>query len=229
MITRAVAALIYLVAACMPATAQTAPDPTDVAPAAEPAPAADPAHATGTPDIPGLNIVWLTPWGRPELARAWRNIIVHQMEGPGGSARRMALKQMEKPDRRGATVWVDTDGTVYWAVVEFAAPTHFKGNRNDNKYVDNSTTFHQMDNADSIGVEFAGNYPNVRRPATQAQIEAWLILAKVLQARYGIPAANIYAHAWVDYKDRRYCEGCELAALARAASGIPDSRLAKIR
>ena len=185
----------------------------------------DPAHASGTPDIPGLNIVWLTPWGRPALAREWRNIIVHQSEGPAGSARRMALKQMEKPDRRGATIWVETDGTVYWSVVEFAAPGHLKSNRNDNKYVDNSTTFQQINNADSIGVEFVGNYPNVRRPVTQAQADAWLILAKVLQTRYGIPAENIYAHAWVAYKDRRYCEGCTLATLARAASGIPDARL----
>ena len=168
MIRQAIGAFIYLVAICTPAVAQMTPDP---------------AHASGTPDIPGLNIVWLTPWGRPALAREWRNIIVHQSEGPAGSARRMALKQMEKPDRRGATIWVETDGTVYWSVVEFAAPGHLKSNRNDNKYVDNSTTFQQINNADSIGVEFVGNYPNVRRPVTQAQADAWLILAKVLQTQ----------------------------------------------
>ncbi|WP_441261154.1 peptidoglycan recognition protein family protein [Bradyrhizobium sp. 521_C7_N1_3] len=210
--TKHLTAVVYLFAICTQAAAQTAADPT---------------QAIGTPDIPGLNIVWLAPWGRPELARPWRNIIVHQSEGPPGSAQRMALKQMETPDRRGATVWVETDGTVYWSVVEFAAPKHVRGNRDDSKYIDNRATFHQIDNADSIAVEFVGNYPNVRRPVTQAQADAWLILAKVLLARYSIPAENIYAHAWVDYKDRRYCEGCELAALARAGRKILGSRLAR--
>ena len=40
-----------------------------------------------------------------------------------------------------ATVWVETDGTVYWAVAENLVPTHTDGaNRNDNKYIDNSKT-----------------------------------------------------------------------------------------
>src|SRR6187402_1448239 len=97
------------------------------------------ARARGTPDIPGLNIVWLTPWGDLALAREWRHIVVHQSEGSAGSAYRGALAQMARPDRRGTTVWVETDGTVYWAVAEFAVPKHLRdGNRNDNKYIDNS-------------------------------------------------------------------------------------------
>ena len=77
-----------------------------------------------------------------------------------------------------------------------------------------SAEFDALNN--SIGVEFTGNYPNVRKPATEAQIEAWRILVRVLQARYGVPTDRIFAHNWIDYKDRRYCEGCALAAIARA-------------
>ena len=40
-------------------------------------------------------------------------------------------------------VWVETDGTVYWAVAEDLIPTHGEGgDRNDNKYIDNAKTFH---------------------------------------------------------------------------------------
>ena len=52
-------------------------------------------------------------------------------------------------------------------------------------------------------------------PATREQAQAWLILVRFLQERYDIPVENIYAHNWIDFKDRRYCEGCELATLAR--------------
>src|SRR5262249_7846998 len=41
-----------------------------------------------------------------------------------------------------------------------------------------------------------------------------LALVRLLQERYGIPTENIYAHNWIDFKDNRYCEGCELATLA---------------
>lgn len=174
------------------------------------------ARARGTPDIPGLNIVWLVPWGPLENARDWRNIVVHQSEGAAGSAWRNAVAQSQRPDRRGTTIWVETDGTVYWSTAEFAVPNHLRdGNRKDNKFIDNSATYQQVDNASSIGVEFVGNYPNVRRPPTEAQIAAWRILVRVLQVRYGIPDHRVYAHNWIDYKDRRYCEGCELARLAR--------------
>jgi N-acetyl-anhydromuramyl-L-alanine amidase AmpD len=67
----------------------------------------------------------------------------------------------------------------------------------------------------SIGVEFAGNYPDVTRPATEAQIAAWRILVRILRARYGISPGHVYAHNWIDFKDARYCEGCALATLAR--------------
>ena len=67
----------------------------------------------------------------------------------------------------------------------------------------------------SIGVEFAGNYPDVAAGPTEAQVAAWRILVKVLRARYGIPLERVYAHNWIDYKDARYCEGCALAKMAR--------------
>jgi hypothetical protein len=174
------------------------------------------AHASGTPEIPGLKMVWLAPWGEPAKAHPWKNIIVHQTEGPAGSARGGAAEQAKKPTRRGVTAWVETDGTVYWAVPENLVPTHGDGaNRNDNKYIDNRPTYRQVIGSNSIGVEFAGNFPDVARGPTEAQIAAWRILVAVLRARYGIPAERVYAHNWIDYKDARYCEGCALATLAR--------------
>lgn len=174
------------------------------------------ARSSGTPDIPGLKIVWLAPWGDVAKAHAWRNIIVHQTEGPAGSARGGAEAQAKNPTRRGVTVWVETDGTVYWAVAENLVPTHGDGaNRNDNKYIDNRSTYRQVVRDNSIGVEFTGNYPDVTTGPTEAQVAAWKILVKVLRARYDIPAGHVYAHNWIDYKDARYCEGCWLATLAR--------------
>jgi len=174
------------------------------------------AKSSGTPDIPGLKMVWLAPWGDVAKAHPWANIIVHQTEGPAGSARGGALEQSKNPTRRGVMVWVETDGTVYWAVADNLVPTHTDGaDRNDNKYIDNSKTYHRVNKDTSIGVEFAGNYPDVTRPATDAQIAAWRILVKVLMARYDIPLDHVYAHNWIDYKDARYCEGCALATLAR--------------
>jgi hypothetical protein len=174
------------------------------------------ARSSGTPEIPGLKMVWLGPWGEVSKAHPWRNIIVHQTEGPAGSARSGAEAQAKNPTRRGVTVWVETDGTVYWAVPENLVPTHGDGaNRNDNKYIDNGPTFRQVVGSNSIGVEFAGNYPDVTRGATEAQIAAWRILVRLLRARYDIPLERVYAHNWIDYKDARYCEGCALAILAR--------------
>jgi N-acetylmuramoyl-L-alanine amidase len=174
------------------------------------------ARGAGTPDIPGLKMVWLAPWGDLAKAHPWKNIIVHRTEGPAGSARGGATEQAKNPTRRGVMVWVETDGTVYWAVPDNLVPTHTDGgDRNDNKYIDNSKTYHQVNKDTSIGVEFAGNYPDVTREATEAQVAAWRILVKVLRARYGIPLDRVYAHNWIDFKDARYCEGCALATMAR--------------
>ena len=203
MMLRVLAILLWLVVILNPASAETL----DLAAIA---------HATGTPDIPGLKMVWLAPWGDVSKAHPWKNIIVHRTEGPTGSARGGATEQNRNPTRRGVMVWVETDGTVYWAVPENLVPTHTDGgDRNDNKYIDNSKTYHQVNKDTSIGVEFAGNYPDVTREATEAQVVAWRVLVKVLRARYGIPLDHVYAHNWIDFKDARYCEGCALATLAR--------------
>ncbi|TAK48034.1 MAG: N-acetylmuramoyl-L-alanine amidase [Xanthobacteraceae bacterium] len=181
------------------------------------------ARASGEPRIPGLTIVYLHPLGAPEAANRWDNIIVHQTEGPPGSARIGAAAQAKNPARRGVTVWVETDGTVIWAAPEYAVPTHGDGaNRNDNRYVDNRATYRAVLARNSIGVEFSGNYPDVTAPATEAQVAAWRVLVRFLQERYAIPPERIYAHNWIDYKDARYCEGCALATLARELGYRPS-------
>ena len=201
---RAIAVLQILLALAAPAMAQS---PTSFETAA---------RSRGTPDIPGLNMVWLVPWTDLRHARDWRNIVVHQSEGAVGSAFSNAVAQMKRQNRKGVTIWVETDGTAYWSAAEWAVPNHLRdGNRNDNKYIDNASTYRQIDNESTIGVEFVGNYPNVRKPPTEAQIAAWRVLVRVLQLRYDIPTERVFAHNWIDYKDRRYCEGCELARIAR--------------
>ena len=62
------------------------------------------ARTSGEPQIPGLTIVYLHPLGLPADAVKWRNIIVHQTEGPAGSAKSMALAQAKNPTKRGVTV-----------------------------------------------------------------------------------------------------------------------------
>jgi hypothetical protein len=182
------------------------------------------ARSAGTPQIPGLTIVYLSPLGDPALAR-WQNIILHQTEGPAGSAAALARQQAASPAKRGVMLWVESDGTVTWAVSETAITTHGDGaNRNDNKYIDNTKTYRQVVRTNSIGVEFTGNYPDVRKPPTPEQFTACLALVRFLQERYGIPVERVYAHNWIDYKDARYCEGCELAARARAQAYIPTPR-----
>ena len=92
------------------------------------------ARQSGEPRIPNLTIEYLHPLGNPADARHWKHIIAHQTEGPAGSARALANEQARNPTRRGVMLWVETDGTVYWATAETAIPTHGDGaNRNDNK------------------------------------------------------------------------------------------------
>jgi hypothetical protein len=188
------------------------------------------AKSTGEPRIPGLTIVYLHPLGSPAEANRWQNVIVHQTEGPPGSAQALALQQSKNPTKRGVMIWVETDGTVYWSTAETAIPTHGDGaNRNDNRYIDNSKTYHSVVRTNSIGVEFVGNYPDVGARATREQRQAWLLLVRFLQERYDIPPEHIYAHNWIDFKDRRYCEGCELATLARRLGYQPGQQAPKDR
>ena len=111
----------------------------------------------------------------------WRNIILHQTEGAPGAARSLAETQAKNPTRRGVTLWVETDGTVYWATPETIVTTHGDGaNRNDNKYIDNSTTNRQVTRVNSIGVEFNVKAPDVRVPPTPEQFAASLLLVRFL-------------------------------------------------
>jgi hypothetical protein len=183
------------------------------------------AKQPGRPQIEGLNIVYLNPLGDPAHANGWKNIIVHETEGPPGSGRREADDQFANPTKRGVTLWVETDGTVYWSTAENIIPTHGDGaNRDDNKYIDNAKTFHAVVKTNSIGVEFVGNFPDVAKSATPEQVKAWSLLVRFLQERYGILPEHIYAHNWIDFKDRRYCEGCDLATLARKINFQPSNR-----
>jgi hypothetical protein len=191
---------------------------------AEPASFADTVKQAGTPQVPGLTIVYLTPLGNPSGA-PWQHIIAHQTEGPDGSASAMAGAQFANPAKRGVTLWVETDGTAYWSTPETAITTHGDGaNRNDNRYIDNSKTYRKVVRTNSIGVEFVGNHPDVRKPVSSQQMQAWLVLVRFLQERYGIPAEGVYAHNWIDFKDQRYCEGCELAEAARKLGYVPTAR-----
>ncbi len=186
------------------------------------------ARSAGTPQIPGLHIVYLSPLGDPKQA-PWQNIILHQTEGPAGSAAALARQQAANPTKRGVTLWVETDGTVYWATPETFVTTHGDGaNRNDNKYIDNAGTHRQVVRTNSIGIEFAGNYPDVAKPLTPEQFTAGLALVRFVQERYGIAAGRVYAHNWIDYKDARYCEGCALAERVRAQAYVPTIPTAAI-
>jgi hypothetical protein len=180
------------------------------------------ARAAGTPQVPGLTIVYLSPLGDPAAANKWQHIVIHQMEGPPGAAKNAALAQARNPARRGVTLWVETDGIVYWSVPESAIPTHGDGaNRNDSKYVPNLSTYRRVLKENSLGIEFSGNFPDVAKPATPEQFEALRKLLPFLQERYAISPDKIYAHNWIDYKDHRYCEGCDLANAARALNYQP--------
>ena len=180
------------------------------------------AHTSGRPQIPGLRIVYLVPLGDPAAANRWENILAHQTEGPAGAAKNLALAQFANPTKRGVMIWVETDGTIYWATAENAIPTQGDGaNRNDNKYIDNGPTYHAVVKTNTVGVEFNGNYPDVAKSPTAEQEQAWRVLARFLQERYAIPATRIYAHNWIDFKDARYCEGCGLATLARQMAYVP--------
>jgi len=156
------------------------------------------AASTGTPQIAGLAIVYLSALGDTAQARHWKHIIIHQMEGPAGAAKNAAHAQAKSPTRRGTTLWVETDGTVYWSVPETAIPTHGDGaNRKDNKYIPNLATYRRVVKDNSLGIEFSGNFPDVRKPATRAQHDALTKLLPFLQQRYNIAPENIYAHNWI--------------------------------
>ena len=109
---RLVAAALFALAISVPASAQT-PDLAAIA------------RSSGTPDIPGLKMVWLSPWGDLAKSHPWRNIIVHQTEGPAGSARGGAQEQFKNPTRRGVMVWVAMGSFLLWLLTDGRWPVQF--------------------------------------------------------------------------------------------------------
>ena len=91
------------------------------------------ASSAGTPQIPGLHIVYLAPLGNPARGAVEEHHRCIRPKGPPGSARALAAAQAKNRRKRGVTLWVETDGTVYWSTPETAITTHGDGaNRNDN-------------------------------------------------------------------------------------------------
>ena len=122
------------------------------------------ARASGTPDIPGLKMVWLAPWGElvksPSLAQHHR--APDRRAGRLGARRRAGAGEEPDPARRHG-LGRDRRHGVLGGRRNISFPTHGDGaNRNDNKYIDNRPTYRQVVGDNSIGVEFAGNYPDVR-------------------------------------------------------------------
>jgi hypothetical protein len=80
------------------ATAGPWPGALDPVGAGEPSPSfRELAKRPGEPQLTGLKIIYLHPLGNPADANKWRYIIVHQTEGPPGSARSLALAQSKNP------------------------------------------------------------------------------------------------------------------------------------
>ena len=185
------------------------------------------AKSAGQPQIPGLRIVYLTPLGDPAQA-PWKNIILHQTEGAPGSARAMAKARRSNPKARRDAVGRNRR---HGLLVGAGDRRHHPWRRRQPQRQQVHRQFQDLppgDRINSIGVEFNGNAPDVRAPPTPEQFAAGLLLVRFLQERYGIPAERIYAHNWIDYKDARYCEGCELAERARAQAYRPVAA-AKLR
>ena len=143
-------------------------------------------------------------------------------------ARRVRSRRRRRKIRRkrGVTLWVETDGTIYWSTPETAITTHGDGaNRNDNKYIDNSKTYPP---GRSRTIRSASNSSEIIRtcakPATPEQVAAWLDPGAVPAGALWHSGENIYAHNWIDYKDHRYCEGCELAERRTRQSRQPKRR-----
>ena len=111
-----------------------------------------------------------------ELAKAhpWHNIIVHQTEGPRArpAAARGGVKGI--PTRRGVTVRVETDGTDYWAGRKICADPSDGGDRNDNKYIDNTQDLRRGDQDTSIGSSSRqrSDVANARRGADR-RVDSW--------------------------------------------------------
>lgn len=184
------------------------------------------AKATGRPEIPGLEGKghFMVPLQAPETLPKRVAIIMHQTEGSYAVGH--ARAQMSRPNKVGTTIWVERDGTFYWAAPESANPKHIRSGsslRGDNKYIDNSQTRGVITSENTIGIEFAGNPPGrLQNPLTAEQLDTAAKLGRFLQERYNIPSDKVYAHSWVQHKAEssarvadRYVEGAAAANVVR--------------
>jgi len=161
----------------------------------------------GHAEIPGLKMSLAAPWGRAprEVAKAsCAHLIVHQTRG-----RRLGRggAQGQGKNRRGsaATGWVRgrNDGTVVvlgGAKDLVAGAMAEPGQPQRNKYLAKGPTFRQVgSHRNSIGVEleFAGNYPDVTRGATEAagSTGGRILVRPTLRARLW--------HRWVERGSKR--------------------------
>ena len=144
---------------------------------------------------------------------------MHQTEGPAGSAHAMAKRQAANPKVRGVTLWVETDGTVVLVGAgdrdpdcTATAPTATTTSTSPTSppTATSSTPIRSASSSSAI-------FPTCESPRPSSRWRPGWCLVKFLQERYGIPVEQVYAHNWIDYKDHRYCEGCELAQRARRA------------
>ncbi len=174
------------------------------------------ARGSGTPDIPGLKMVWLAPWGDLRNAHPWRNIIVHQTEGPAGLGARRRAGAVEEPDparrhglgrdrRHGLLGGRGEPGADPWRRRQ---PQRQQVHRQQAdlppgraRQLDRRRVRRQLSRCRGRSDRGAGRGLENPRPGPAR--------------RYGIPLDRVYAHNWIDYKDARYCEGCWLATLAR--------------
>ena len=134
-----------------------------------------------------------------------------------GSANSLAHGAGEKSDQARRDVWVETDGTRLLVDRRDRDPDPRRRRQPQRQQI--YRQFQDLSHRDQD--QFARRrvrrqLPDVAKPATPEQAQAWLILVRFLQERYDIPSENIYAHNWIDHKDHRYCEGCDGDACAQA-------------
>lgn len=184
------------------------------------------AKSSGRPEIPGLEgkVHFLHPLQSADSLPQRVAIIMHQSEGHNAAWN--AKAQSVRPNKRGAAIWIEKDGTAYWAVPENSNPSHIRSGsqlRGDNQFIDNSTTRYTLNNGNTIGIEFVGNPPGqLQNPLTPAQMDTAAKLGRFIQERYNIPADRVYAHSWIQLKAEsspratdRYVEGAAAANVVR--------------
>jgi len=208
------------------------------APSAAPPAAANPVQLRdrgraprGTPDIPGLNIVLADAMGRNSRQRA--RMAKHHHSSIRGASR-LCLSGARWRSRRsriaaGATIWVEgRRHRVLGSGRVSRSPHHIRnGNRDDNKFIDNGPTYHQVNERQ---FDRRGIYRQLSQCETtgdrSAKSPRGASCSEVLQTRYrALPATTSMPTTGSITRNLRYCEGCQLAKLARTQTVESASRL----